>query len=285
MKHVLLKVQIVFLTTFTLLATSAAAANLLKNPDFDLDPTNPANGWTAVGNGTLSHNVNKGDLAPPSARCDNTEVQSLTLQQCVGIVGGTPYDFSARSFTHLSTGEGVSTNSVSVSFFSSSDCTDDFLSNVPTDTGSFPNWALREAKGVLAPANANSARIELNAEATGAGTIMNISWDNVILDGLSPPGLESSDQLYFAHFGNGQGFTSDTVLTNPSPTRTAAGTVSYSDDDGNPLPVGFASAGDGIVPLAIASSVNFSIPPLGAPYHRHRRPGRGEGWCCRCDFR
>ena len=153
---------------------------------------------------------------------------------------------------------------MSVSFFSSSDCTDDFLSNVPTDTGSFPNWALREAKGVLAPANANSARIELNAEATGAGTIMNISWDNVILDGLSPPGLESSDQLYFAHFGNGQGFTSDTVLTNPSPTRTAARTVSYSDDDGNPLPVGFASAGDGIVPLAIASSVNFSIPPLGA---------------------
>ena len=40
--------------------------------------------------------------------------------------------------------------------------------------------------------------------------------------------------------------------------------MNYSDDDGNPLPVGIASAGYGIAPLAIARSVNFSIPPLGA---------------------
>ena len=70
-------------------------------------------------------------------------------------------------------------------------------------------------------------------------------------------------KLFFAHFGNGQGLTSDTVLTNPSLTKTATGTVDYSDKDGNPLPVGLAAVGDGIVPLATASSVNFSIPPLG----------------------
>ena len=68
--------------------------------------------------------------------------------------------------------------------------------------------------------------------------------------------------LYFAHFGNGQGFTSDTVLTSSSSTSPATGRVDYSDNDGNPLPVGIAGAEHGIAALATASSVNFSIPHL-----------------------
>lgn len=44
------------LLTLVLAAASAhaVAANLLQNPDFDLDPTNPANGWTATGTGLFA---------------------------------------------------------------------------------------------------------------------------------------------------------------------------------------------------------------------------------------
>ena len=40
--------------------------------------------------------------------------------------------------------------------------------------------------------------------------------------------------LYFAHFGNGEGFASELVVFNPSPT-TATGSVSFRDSGGNPL--------------------------------------------------
>ena len=102
---------------------------------------------------------------------------------------------------------------------------------------------------------------------------------------LGPPLSSRQERLFFAQFGNGQGFTSDTVLTNPSPTKTAVGTVDYSDNDGNPLPVGLASAGDGIVALATASSVNFSIPPLGALTIATDGQGEVKAGCCCCDFR
>ena len=207
-----------------------AVVNLLTNPDFVLDPTIPVNGWTAVGTGTLSHNLLEGDPALPSARADNVLSQSLTLQQCVGITGGTAYDFSARSFTHRS--DGTSTNSVSVSFFSSADCTG-FLSNVPTSTLLFPSWALREAFGVVAPASANSARMELFADA-GPDSLdtMNISWDNVILgESAATPGRlvyigtdPSSDQ----HFGS-----AGPPLPNAA-SHLAANAARWAGDDSNP---------------------------------------------------
>ena len=78
-------------------------------------------------------------------------------------------------------------------------------------------------------------------------------------------------KFYLAHLGNGQGSISDIVLTNPSAINTASGIVNFSDDNGLPLPVGIAAAGgDGArldaVALAsqVTSSVDFSIPPLGA---------------------
>ena len=81
--------------------------------------------------------------------------------------------------------------------------------------------------------------------------------------------ITAEQKLYFAQFGNGQGFTSDVVLTNPSATKMASGEVSFLDNDGLPLPVGIAAGpGDrtllGRSVLAEASSVEFFIPPLGA---------------------
>jgi hypothetical protein len=70
--------------------------------------------------------------------------------------------------------------------------------------------------------------------------------------------------LNFAQFGNGMGFTSDTVLTNPSETETTTGRLSFYDDGGIPLNVGIAETESDNSPSEEVSSVDFSIPPLGS---------------------
>ena len=76
--------------------------------------------------------------------------------------------------------------------------------------------------------------------------------------------------LEFAHFGNGDGFTSDIVLTNPSTEDSVLGSIVFSDEEGAALPVGIA-AGPGIVPADGfraqdhgSSRVDFSIPIQGS---------------------
>lgn len=172
------------ISIFSLLTilTTSVSANLLENPDFDLDPTNPANGWTAEGTGSLIWNQTSGDPSPPSARTNQFAGESMILYQCVGIVGGTSYDFSARSFTHSSIGSG--TNGVRMSVYSSNDCSGLALETVATNQTSFPNWALREQNGYIAPVDASSARIELYS--AGNEDQNQISWDNVMVDGQPP---------------------------------------------------------------------------------------------------
>ncbi|MBI4481470.1 MAG: dienelactone hydrolase family protein [Acidobacteria bacterium] len=62
--------------------------------------------------------------------------------------------------------------------------------------------------------------------------------------------------MHFAQFGDGLGFTSDLVLTNPSATVTASGKVEFFDDNGLPLVVGISGSG-------VKSTVDISVPPLG----------------------
>ena len=78
-------------------------------------------------------------------------------------------------------------------------------------------------------------------------------------------------ELYFAHFGNGDGTSSDMVLANPSSTATVSGAVQFLSDDGLPLAVGIKTAAEpGLpqtVPLLMSevrSSVDFSVAPLGS---------------------
>ena len=82
---------------------------------------------------------------------------------------------------------------------------------------------------------------------------------------------ELEQKLYFAQFRNGGGFTSDTVLTNPLSTDVVSATVNFLDDKGDPLPIGIAARGNDATPLStivsplqITTSLDFSIPPLGA---------------------
>ena len=67
--------------------------------------------------------------------------------------------------------------------------------------------------------------------------------------------LGTSSKLSFAQFGNGQGLTSDTVLVNPRAEASVSGTLTFFNEEGQPLPVGLVGSGQ-------QSSVPFSIPPL-----------------------
>ena len=76
--------------------------------------------------------------------------------------------------------------------------------------------------------------------------------------------------LYLTQVGNGQGFASDIVLSNPSPFFPTFGRVRFFDDNGRPLPIGLASTpGEssslttGTLGSEGASVVRFSVPPLG----------------------
>ncbi|MDA2929078.1 SBBP repeat-containing protein [Acidobacteria bacterium AH-259-O06] len=124
-----------------------------------------------------------------------------------------------------------------------------------------------QSVGELTYDPASPAFPDLNLDLEGDGTFETT---------LSPTTALSRSQLgekklYFAQFGNGQGFTSDIVLTNPSATETVSGKVDFFDDNGLALPVGIAAGGnDGVPPAtevlasAVQSGVEFSIPPLGA---------------------
>jgi hypothetical protein len=167
----------------TLLAGSATAENLLFNPDFDLDPTVPGNGWSTIGTGAFTWGQAFGAPTPPSARTDQSDAESMILYQCVSITGGMTLDFSARSFTHGSIGS--ASNGVALSVYTTVDCSGDPIETVFTDQLSFPSWALRERFDYVTPTSTLSARIELLSEANG--DISNISWDNVMVSPQSTP--------------------------------------------------------------------------------------------------
>ena len=95
--------------------------------------------------------------------------------------------------------------------------------------------------------------------------------------------------LHFSQFGNGLGFTSDVVLTNPSPAATVAGTITSADDNGLPLSAGLdATATDfsilpqgaltlstnGVGELAVGSALVTANGPLGGVV-RFSIPGKG----------
>ena len=154
----------------------AGADNLLVNPNFDLDPTDPANGWIAVGTGTVEFLGGVGQPDPPSVRLLATAGQAVTLEQCRPIQGGTPYDFRARSYTSQAIGD--ATNSVALSVFSLEGCSG-LLETVATDLGEFPDWYLRRRHGYVPPLAAASARIELASIANSA--VDDIYFDSAFL--------------------------------------------------------------------------------------------------------
>ena len=89
----------------------------------------------------------------------------------------------------------------------------------------------------------------------------------------APDGTHAStgSRLYFSQFGNGDGFTSEIVLTNPFEAVTVQGSVDLLDDNGQPLSVGIVGQNEGqqqLQPAAVllggSSRLDFSIPPLGS---------------------
>lgn len=74
------------------------------------------------------------------------------------------------------------------------------------------------------------------------------------------------ERMFFAQVGNGQGAVSDIVATNPRSAETAAVAI-FGDDEGQALPFGVLKSDSGGpfgFPAALQSSVNFTVPALGA---------------------
>ena len=82
--------------------------------------------------------------------------------------------------------------------------------------------------------------------------------------------VETQD-LIFAHFGDGQGLVSEIVLVNSSTVSSASGSVAFTKDDGTPFLVGIVNGAATSTDRAAAkganppqSSIDFDLPPLGS---------------------
>ena len=101
-------------------------------------------------------------------------------------------------------------------------------------------------------------------------TVTTAGGSATLLGGLDGFSLEK--KLYFAQFGNGDGFTADLVFINPSTTESVFGTAAFLDDDGLPLLVGIATKRaprvegpvKGAPPLPIFRRLPFFLAPHGS---------------------
>ena len=93
--------------------------------------------------------------------------------------------------------------------------------------------------------------------------------------------ISDAGTLYFAQFGNGPGTVSDLLLTGSEGSASMA-TVTYRDDDGNPIPLNLVVTGNGGV------SVAHTPAGEGNGGSRDTTPGSGSdhnGWSRRFDCR
>lgn len=79
--------------------------------------------------------------------------------------------------------------------------------------------------------------------------------------------IAESVALYFAQLGNGEGFRSELVLTNPSHDHVVSGRVDFFDDEGAPLLLGLLIGAEGGLPASRSSELvsgrEINIAPLG----------------------
>ena len=143
------------------LAPSGRAQNLLANPDFDLTPV--GNGWTATGNGAITHDLGFGQPAP-SVLLDCDTGESAVLSQCTPVSDSEIYDIQARSFTGIANGD--SFNEVRVRWFAVEGCANEIDSLVVSDALYPPGeMSIRFAHGISPPVGAQSASVELGVYA------------------------------------------------------------------------------------------------------------------------
>jgi hypothetical protein len=126
------------------------------------------NGWTAVGSGSVMHQLSVG-LPAPSAQLDADAAESITLLQCRPVGGAEEYDVDAYSYTSFASG--ASTNGVRLRWYGLEGCSDE-LDAVDVTEQSFVGggWVHRYAHHLLSPIDAQSARVELEVLANGTAT-------------------------------------------------------------------------------------------------------------------
>ena len=91
---------------------------------------------------------------------------------------------------------------------------------------------------------------------------------SVAYDLLQAVDVGITEHVYFAHFGVGEGLTSDIILTNPSDEYTIEGVIEFRDADGQSLDVEVVAAlGDKNDSLDIAYSESGAVPSFSlSPY-------------------
>jgi hypothetical protein len=165
----------VLLVAFFAIAGSAAADNLLENPDFDLTPV--GNGWTTIGTGSVTHLTSFGE-PEPSAQLNAEGTESIVLAQCRPVDDHTRYDFHLRSYTSFASG--LSTNEARVRWYMLEGCTGE-IGTLSASIVEYPpgEFTIRHRHHVLPPDGAQSARVELEVVANGTAT--EVYWDAVYL--------------------------------------------------------------------------------------------------------
>jgi hypothetical protein len=165
------------------ISTPAWAQNLLENPDFDLTPV--GNGWSAIGTGSVVHQLSEGQ-PPPSAELSAEGTESIDLVQCRPVSGDTVYALVARTYTTFASG--ASTNTVRVRWFGLEGCSNELDSQEIT-TAVYPEgeFSRRYDNHLVPPIDAQSAQVELEVVANGSPS--QVRFDAIYLPEPSPSRL------------------------------------------------------------------------------------------------
>jgi len=185
----------VCLALIVMAAAPTTAGNLVANGDFDTDTA----GWTPFADVTLewdatSDATNQPDSGSAVIIADLPDYTNSGAIQCInGISGGALYDLSA--WLRVPTGQSASGAArVFVWWYPQPGCVGP-PSAGPTTGDVFPSdqWVERTAPSAIAPSDATSAVVYLNAaKQTAAGTFQ-ASYDHVVLtsDTIFVDGFES----------------------------------------------------------------------------------------------
>jgi len=171
------------LTLLALFTTAATAANLVTNPDFDID----TNGWAPNSAGiSISWDSAMNVAGAPGSGAglvtNSMPGFNLGVTQCVssGVIGGNSYDVGTWAF--FPSGQaGVGTAGLFVWFFDQAGCTG--TQSAPLTVAPYlpppsDSWTLLTATGV-APAGSVSALIYINLYNSGNANSVSAEYDGV----------------------------------------------------------------------------------------------------------
>jgi hypothetical protein len=191
---------LVFLTVAVVASAGARSANLVTNPDFDID----AFGWNeSNANIHVSRDATRNQVGMAGSGAgfvsNSHPIAGATfpIYQCAllsGAAGGTTYGFGAWIFTP--SGQPTTGNAkVEIVYWDADNCLGQILATQATPaTSVFDVWNLYTATS-LAPAGSASVEVRLTLQKDDAGSVYSVAFDGVRfgIDPTTPVGLQRFD--------------------------------------------------------------------------------------------